>query len=94
MVDYFAPIGDYLESIVFEDTTDWLIRDVCWSYKTKYHNQLRLYDAYGTELKSLGGYGLQRFRRLPGFPPRVFFWRTLTPKQLSLLLAVGATLED
>jgi hypothetical protein len=94
MVDYFIPIGDYLESVVFEDQTDWDIRDVCWSIRADYGYQLKHFDHEQNFLGDEGSYSFRRYRRVEGFPPRQFYLRELSFKQLSLLAAVGVIITE
>lgn len=89
-VDYFFPVGEYLKSVVFEDITDWITRDVCWSFKSTYAHRLDLFDEYGQVIRKVGSFALQRYWRGIGFPPVIWYLKTPSIKQISLLAAAGS----
>lgn len=89
LVDYFLPIGDFLESVVFEDIKDWEVSNFTWSFKTRYGYQLRAFSAQGDELPLVGEYAWVRYRRYRTFPPRDWYIKYISAKQASLLAAIG-----
>jgi len=89
-VDYFLPIGDFLDTFSFGDDAEWAFKDVTWSSKSWYRYYIFI-ETYG-QSSYLCSFDLSRYQRYMGFPP-VSFWDFNFPdiRQLSLLAAVGAT---
>lgn len=89
VVDYFIPVGEYLEAIVFEHLEDWSVKDVSWSMRSDYLFRMILNDEHDDYVKDVGRYVLRSYVRGPGFPPRKFYFGAPSLKQLSLLAAAG-----
>jgi hypothetical protein len=94
VVDYFSPIGDFLESVVFEDLKNWEVTCFTWSFKATYSFELRRFSAQHERLANAGTYVWKRYSRRVGFPPRTWFLRFPSPKQWSLLAAVGHSISS
>jgi hypothetical protein len=94
LVDYFVPIGDFLESVVFEDVKNWEVSGFSWSFKAYYTFELRRFSAHHERLANAGKYVWKRYSRRSGFPPRTWYIKWPSAKQWSLLAAVGHSISS
>lgn len=90
-VDYWFPVGEYFSRVSFQDITDWVARDICWSSKGEHTFELvaKAYDDLGYRQKVIGNFGYSRYRRNLNWPPWEWYTKTPSLRQLALLAAVG-----
>jgi hypothetical protein len=87
-VDYVVPVGDWLETLQFQQITDWSIKRLTTSYKQTATIAIEL-TSNGNKYVPIGSYDITRYTRYVGLPPVLGGITSPNAKQLSLLAAVA-----
>lgn len=87
-VDYLLPIGDYLETLGFQQIEGWLIKRLCTTVVGTHTISVEIHPRHGIWRK-LGDFKIRRYTRAIGLPEMSWGIGVPTTKQTSLLAAVA-----